>query len=84
MQVKYEMLRRVRLEGYTVTQAAAAFGFSRLSLYQARAAFEKRGGAGLVPRKRGPHGPHKLTGEVMRFLEQARAKDTSLTGSCSG
>jgi hypothetical protein len=32
VQVKYEMLRRVQSEGQSVTQAAAAFGFSRLSL----------------------------------------------------
>jgi transposase len=81
VQVKYEMLRRVRLEGQTVTQAAAAFGFSRLSFYQARAAFEGSGLAGLVPKKRGPHGPHKLTGEVMAFLEQARGEDPSLRAS---
>lgn len=81
VQVKYEMLRRVRLEGQTVTQAAAAFGFSRLSFYQARAAFEGEGLAGLVPRKRGPHGPHKLTEEVMAFLEQARVENPSLRAS---
>lgn len=28
VQVKYEMLRRVRVDGHSVTQAAAAFGFS--------------------------------------------------------
>ena len=81
VQVKYEMLRRVRLEGQTVTRAAAAFGFSRLSFYQARAAFEEGGLAGLVPKKRGPHGPHKLTGEVMAFVEQARAGEPSVPAS---
>ena len=30
VQVKYEMLRRVREEGMNVVQAAAAFGFSRV------------------------------------------------------
>jgi transposase len=78
VQVKYEMLRRVQLEGHTVTRAATAFGFSRLSFYQARSAFAEQGLAGLVPRKRGPRGPHKLTNEVIGFLEQARAKDASL------
>jgi transposase len=81
VQVKYEMLRRVRLEGQTVTRAAAAFGFSRLSFYQARTAFEGGGLAGLVPKKRGPRGPHKLTGEVMAFLEQAQGEDPSLRAS---
>ncbi len=81
VQVKYEMLRRVRLEDQSVTQAATAFGFSRLSFYQARAAFEERGLAGLVPRKRGPRGPHKLTEEVRTFLEQARLEDSALRAS---
>jgi len=40
VQVKYEMLRRVR-EGQSVTQAASAFGFSRVALYQTKAALEK-------------------------------------------
>ena len=36
VQVKYEMLRRVRQEGEPVSQVAADFGFSRPSFYQAR------------------------------------------------
>ena len=75
VQVKYEMLRRVRLEGHSVTQAAAAFGFSRLSFYQTRKAFERDGLAGLIPKKRGPHGPHKITDEVIAFLKQVRDED---------
>ena len=35
LQVKYEMLRSVDADKDTVTQAAAAFGFSRPSFYQA-------------------------------------------------
>ena len=54
VQVKYEMLRRVRTEGTSVTDAAANFGFSRPSFYQAQSAFEQDGLAGLVPHKRGP------------------------------
>jgi hypothetical protein len=34
VRVKYEMLRRVRTEGKSVTDAAANFGFSRPSFYQ--------------------------------------------------
>ena len=37
--VKYEMLRRVRLEEMDVTEAAATFGFSRPSFYQAQSLF---------------------------------------------
>jgi transposase len=72
VQVKYEMLRRVQAEGSSVTRAAAAFGFSRVSFYQAQAAFAAGGLPGLVPRQRGPKGAHKLTEEVVTFLEQER------------
>ena len=68
VQVKYEMLRRVREEGRSVTASAAAFGLSRPTFYEARRAFEREGLAGLLPHKRGPHGGYKLTGEVTEFL----------------
>lgn len=67
VQVKYEMLRRVRVEGRTATVAAADFGFSRPTFYEARAAFDERGMAGLAPQKRGPRGPHKLRDDVLAF-----------------
>lgn len=78
VQVKYEMLRRVQAEGQSVTQAAEAFGFSRPSFYQAQSVFEQSGLPGLVPHKRGPKEAHKLTKEVVEFLQQARQDDTSL------
>lgn len=68
VQVKYEMLRRVRVESASVTQAAEEYGFSRPTYYQARVGFDDAGIAGLVPKKRGPHGRHKLTGEVLAFI----------------
>ena len=71
VQVKYEMLRRVHKDGLTVTRAAEAFGFSRPVFYQARALFAKGGLPGLLPQRRGPHGPHKLGGAVLDFLEEA-------------
>ena len=40
VQVKYEMLRRVRLDGRPITESASAFGFSRPSFYQAQSAFD--------------------------------------------
>jgi len=63
VQVKYEMLRRVETDGQSVTEAAASFGFSRPSFYQALCAFEQKGLVGLVPHKRGPKQAHKLTDE---------------------
>ena len=78
IQVKYEMLRQVRVEQQAITQSAEAFGFSRPSFYQAQLAFERNGLSGLIPQKRGPRSGHKLTTEVMGFLNKACAKDSSL------
>ena len=69
VQVKYEMLRKVHKESEPISHAAASFGFSRPSLYKTLADFEREGIAGLLPRKRGPRGGHKLTGEVLEFIE---------------
>lgn len=68
VQVKYEMLRRVRAEQISVTQAVADFGFSRPTFYEAQVNFTQGGIAALVPKKRGPHGPHKLRPEVLAYL----------------
>ncbi len=69
VQVKYEMLRRVSVDKVSVTEASDEYGVSRPTFYQARVDFEGAGLAGLVPRKRGPRGPHKLQGEVLAFLK---------------
>ena len=74
VQVKYEMLRQVSIEGVKKAAAAALFGVSRPTFYQAEAAFTQQGLAGLVPQQRGPKRPHKLTPEVMAFI------DTQLRG----
>jgi len=78
VQVKYEMLRRVRLEARRVSEAAADFGFSRPSFYTARAAFERGGLPGLLPQKRGPRQPHKLTDEVLATLATVRTEEGSV------
>jgi transposase len=77
VQVKYEMLRRVRQDGLTVGRAAASFGFSRPSYYAARALFDRAGLSGLVPQRPGPRRAHKLSEEVVDFLEQALTEDPS-------
>ena len=61
VQVKYEMLRRARQDGSTVSDAAAAFGFSRPSFYEAKAAYESGGLPGLLPKRPGPRRAHKLS-----------------------
>jgi transposase len=76
--VKYEMLRRMRVEGRPVSEAAKAFGFSRVVFYQAMAVFQTEGLPGLLPRRRGPKAANKLTDEVLEFIDQQRAADSSL------
>ena len=71
VQVKYEMVRRVRVDGAPVTRPAAAFGFSRPSFYEAAAAVDRDGLGGLVPAKPGPRRAHKLTDEVVAFARSA-------------
>lgn len=70
VQVKYEMLRRVLVENASVTEATDQYGVSRPTYYQAKANFDDAGIAGLVPKKRGPRGPHKLRGKVLAFVEK--------------
>jgi len=79
VQVKYEMLRHSRVDRKPIQQAAKSFGLSRPSFYQAQAAFQESGLAGLLPQRRGPRGAHKLTDEVMKFVVQVKAGDSSLS-----
>lgn len=78
VQVKYEMVRRVEAGGAAVAHAAAAFGFSRPSYYEAAAALERSGLPGLVPAKPGPRRAHKLTEEIVAFARAARGDDPSV------
>jgi transposase len=78
VQVKYEMVRRARVDGVPVSRSAAAFGFSRPSFYQAAAAVDAHGLAGLVPARPGPRRAHKLTDEVVEFARQVCEDDPAL------
>lgn len=78
VQVKYEMVRRVRVDGDTVSSTAVAFGFSRPSLYEAAAAIDDGGLAALVPARPGPRRAHKLSEEVVAYVRQRLEADPSL------
>src|SRR5688572_11771149 len=67
VQVKYEMLRRARVDSKPVSQVTGAFGVSRPTFYQTQAAFDREGLPGLLPKKRGPRGGHKLKKEVVDY-----------------
>lgn len=70
VQVKYEMLRSVEKDGRVVVEAAEAFGLSRPVYYVTRETFSRDGLPGLLPHKRGPKRPHKLTEEALAALAQ--------------
>ncbi len=79
VQVKYEMVRRVEIDGHSVTQTATAFGCSRPTFYQAQTALKAQGLPGLVPRKRGPRAAHKLDNAVMAFVRALRTDEPTLS-----
>jgi transposase len=74
-QLKYESLRAIEHDGYSLSRAAQEFGLSRPTIYQAQDQFEQQGLEGLLPRKRGPKQPHKLTPEVRQCLQELAASN---------
>ncbi len=78
VQVKYEMVRRVRVEGEQVARAADAFGFSRQSFYATQAALDQGGLPALVPGRPGPKRAHKLSEEVLAFAQERLLSDPTL------
>jgi transposase len=75
LQVKYEMLRRVSQEGASVSATAKSFGLSRPAFYEARRAFQREGLAGLMRERPGPRRAHKLSVEVMAYVEELLEAD---------
>jgi transposase len=70
VQVKYEMLRSVEQEGRSVKLASEAFGFSRPAFYQAQSQFKRQGVSGLMKKRPGPKSAHKLTDDILSFIEE--------------
>ena len=75
LQLKYETLRALEADGYSIAQAAREFGLSRPTIYQAQEQFQQQGWTGLLPHKRGPHQPHKLTAQVRQYLQELRSAE---------
>jgi transposase len=78
VQVKYEMLRRVQAEEMSVVKAAKRFGFSRPVFYHALAMLEAAGLPGLIPQRPGPRTAHKLSADVLDYLDQLLSQDPTL------
>ncbi len=69
VQVKYELLRRVRVDGDSVSHATSLFALSRPTFYTAQAAWERCGLLGLFPEPTGPRQAHKLTDAIVAELQ---------------
>jgi transposase len=79
VQVRYEMVRRHQNDGTAISDVAETFGVSRPTFYKAQSALAGQGLAGLVPRQRGPKGGHKISAEVLSFVEEVKAAAPGLT-----
>ena len=75
LQVKYEMLRRRRVDGRPVTEIAASFSVSRQAFYEAAEAFATEGLPGLVRKRPGPQHAHKCTDDIVDFAAQWQAEE---------
>lgn len=81
IQVKYEMLRRVRVNGDPVAESSRAFGFSRPSFYQAQGAFDAGGLPALLPKKPGPRSSHKLREEIVDWLARLQISEPGISST---
>lgn len=78
VQLKYETLRAVEIDGQPIARASLDFGLSRPTIYQAQESFRENGFEGLLPGKRGPKNPRKLTREVIQYLQAEHLKEPDL------
>jgi transposase len=78
VQLKYETIRAVQVEGRAIAQAALDSGLSRPTIYEARENFRQEGIEGLLPEKRGPKNPRKLTPQIRGYLEELVASNPDL------
>jgi transposase len=78
IQLKYETIRAVEVEGHPIARAAIDFGLSRPTVYEAKENFRQGGIEALLGRKRGPKKPRKLTAEVCQYLREQLATKPDL------
>ena len=78
VQLKYETIRAVEVDGRPIAQASVDFGLSRPTIYEAQENFRQEGFGGFCPEKRGPKKARKLTPEVRRYLEELVGSEPDL------
>ena len=76
LQVRYEMVRRS--EEVSLRETAERFGASVPTCVRANRAFREGGLQALIPLPRGPRGAHKITPEILAFVEECRARHGSV------
>ena len=72
LQVRYEMIR-AHTSATTLKEIAARFGVSVATCVRLKRDYREGGLQALVPGRRGPQGPHKITPEMLDFAENYRA-----------
>jgi transposase len=78
VQLKYETVRAVEIDGRPIAQAALDFGLSRPTIYEAQEKLRQAGVEGLLAQKRGPKKARKLTPKVRRYLEELIGSEPDL------
>ena len=81
VQVRYEMVRRHQVDGVAISEAAETFGVTRPTFYKAQSALQSAGLSGLLPNRRGPHGGHKVSAEVVAVVVALKTESPELTTS---
>ncbi len=84
VQVKYEMLRRVRVDVHSVSQVARDFGFSRTAFYQALALLQGQGLPGLIPKSPWPQASPQAERRGVGVYRPAARGGRSAAGSRVG
>ena len=74
LQVRYEMVRAARSQSMDAAEAARRFGFSAQTCTRYADAFDRGGMPALLPGKRGPRGPHKITPAILHFVLSYRER----------
>jgi transposase len=79
LQVRYEMVRRHKVDGVRISEVAETFGLSRPTFYKSQGALEIAGLSGLLPGQRGPKGGHKISAEVLAFIVELKTSRPEVT-----
>ncbi|MDA3889883.1 MAG: helix-turn-helix domain-containing protein [Allgaiera sp.] len=79
VQVRYEMVRRHQVDRMAISDVVNLFGVTRPTFYKAQSALAEHGLAGLIPRQRGPKGGHKLSAEILSYVDHLKGAQPDLT-----